>query len=247
MPRPARLIALATLALAAVASAAPSAAEVTRKARASLAKDAAQLDRVVSLHFEGKVLNPEGKAVESFILEVAQGGKRREMRYDGEFTAELAVVTNGLEAWTRRADLAAGRSEAARVLPHEIAERLADMGRSDLGLYAAPAEGRGEVKLKATDTVEGRRAYSIEYTYKSGYSCIRHFDAETYALIATDYSQAEGKVERQVEEETQLIDGIKMPKKVRILQDGKVRGTLVFDKIVVNGDVAAEGFVFPVR
>lgn len=247
MALPARLLTLATLTLAAVASAAPSAAEVVKKARAALAKDAGALDRVATLHFEGKVVDPEGKAMQSFVLETAQGGKRRELRYDADFTTEVTIVTNGLEAWARRADLTAGRSDPARILPHEVAEKLGDMARSDLGFYAAPTDGRGEIKLKATEAVEGRRAYSIEYTHRSGYTCVRHFDAETFALIATDYPQADGKVERQVEEETQLAEGIRMPKKVRILQDGKVRGTLVFEKIVVNGEVADSAFVFPVR
>lgn len=242
-----RLLALATLALAAVAHAAPSASEVVTKARAALAKDAGFLDRVTTVHFEGKVLDPEGKVTQSFILEAAQGGKRRELRYDADFKLEISIVSNGLEAWARRTELETGRAEAARGLPHEVAQRLADMGRSDLAFYAAPAAGRGEIKLKATEAVEGRRAYSVEYTHKSGYTCIRHFDAETFALIATDYPQPEGKVERQIEEETQLAEGIRMPKKVRILQDGKARGTLVFDKIVVNGELADEAFVFPVR
>ena len=247
MALPARLLTLATLTLAAVASAAPSASEVVKKARAAIAKDTGFLERVTSLHFEGKVLDPEGKPVQSFVLETAQGGKRRELRYDGAFTTEIAVVSNGLEAWARQTDLATGASGAARILPHEVAERLADMARSDLAFYATPVDGRGDIKLKSTDAVEGRKAYSIEYTHKSGYSCVRHFDAETFALIATDYPQGEGKVERQVEEETQLVEGIRMPKKVRILQDGKARGTLVFEKIAVNGEVAESAFVFPVR
>lgn len=246
MAIPARLLALATLTLAAVASAAPSAEDVVKKARAALAKDTGFLDRVTTVHFEGKLLDPEGKTAQSFILE-ATGGKRRELRYDAEFTTEVSIVSNGMEAWARRAELTTGRSEAARVLPHEVAEKLSDMGRSDIGFYATPSADRGTVKLKATDAVEGRRAYSVEYTYKSGFSCIRHFDAETYALIATDYPQAEGKVERQVEEETQIAEGIRVPKKVRILQDGKVRGTLVFEKVVINGEIADSAFTFPVR
>lgn len=242
-----RLLTLAVLALAAVASAAPSANEVVKKARAALAKDTGFLDRVTSLHFEGKVLGPDGKAIQSFILEAVPGGKRRELRYDADFTAEIAIVTNGMEAWARRTNISTGQSEAARVLPHEVAQRLADMGRADLSFYAEPAAGRGSIKLKATEAVEGRKAYSIEYSYPSGYTCVRHFDAETFALIATDYPQGEGKVERQVEEETQLAEGIRMPKKVRILQDGKAVGTLVFEKIVVSGDIAESAFVFPVR
>lgn len=247
MALPARLIALSSLTLASLASAAPSATDVVKKARAALAKDTAMLDRVNSLHFEGKTLGPDGKTTQGFILEVALGGKRRELRYDGEFTAEIAIVSNGMEAWARRSELTTGKSEAARVLPHEIAQRLGDMGRSDLAFFAEPPQGRGSVKFKASEPVEGRKAYSIEYTYGSGYTCVRHFDAETYALIATDYPQADGKYERQVEEETQVVEGIRMPKKVRVLQDGKAAGTLVFEKIVVNGDIADSAFVFPVR
>lgn len=247
MALPARLLALATLTLATVASAAPSAEEIVKKARAALAKDTSFLDRVTTVHYEGKVLETDGKTSQGFILETATGGKRRELRYDGEFTTEVSIVTNGMEAWARRADLTSGRSEAARVLPHEVAQRLGDMARSDLGFYAPPAPDRGSIKLKATEAVEGRRAYSIEYTYRSGYTCVRHFDAETYALIATDYPQAEGKVERQVEEETQLAEGIRVPKKVRILQDGKARGTLVFEKAIVNGEISESAFTFPVR
>jgi len=247
MALPTRLFALATLTLAALASAAPSASEVVKKARAALAKDTGMLDRVTTLHFEGKVLSTEGKPDQGFILEVAQGGKRRELRYDAEFTTEIAIVSNGMEAWGRRSVMTTGQAEAARVLPHEVAERLGDMARSDLTFFAEPAAGRGSIKLKATEAVEGRKAYSIEYTYVSGYSCVRHFDAETYALIATDYPQADGKIERQVEEETQISEGIRVPKKVRILQDGKARGTLVFDKVIVNGEIAESAFVFPVR
>ena len=247
MALPVRLIALASLTLAAIASAAPSAPDIVKKARATLAKDAAVLDRVTTLHFEGKLLGPDGKTAQGFILEVAQGGKRRELRYDGEFTTEISIATNGMEAWARRSELTTGKSEAARVLPHEVAARLGDMARSDLAFYAEPAPGRGSIKLKATEAVEGRKAYSIEYTHSTGYTCVRHFDAETYALIATDYPQADGKIERQVEEETQVAEGIRVPKKVRILQDGKAVGTLVFDKVIVNGDVAESAFVFPVR
>lgn len=247
MALPARLLAFVALTLTAVASAAPSATEVVKKARAAIAKDTGFLDRVTTIHFEGKVLDPEGKTVQSFILETAPGGKRRELRYDAEFTSEIIVVANGLEGWARQTRMTTGQSGPVSILTHEKAERLADMARSDLAFYAAPEAGRGEIKLKAAEVVEGRRAYSIEYTHKSGYSCVRHFDAETYALIATDYPQDDGKVERQVEEETQLAEGVRMPKKVRILQDGKAQGTLVFDKIVLNGEIADSAFVFPVR
>lgn len=247
MALPARLLALASLTLAAIASAAPSASDIVKKARAGLAKDTGVLDRVTTLHFEGKLLGTDGKTAQGFILEVALGGKRRELRYDAEYTAEIAIVGNGMEAWARRSNMTNGQAEPARVLPHEVAERLGDMARSDLSFYAEPAAGRGSVKLKATEAVEGRKAYSVEYKYGSGYTCIRHFDAETHALIATDYPQADGKLERQVEEETQVVDGIRVPKKVRILQDGKAVGTLVFDKIIVNGEIAESAFIFPVR
>jgi len=248
MASPVRLLTLTAVSLVAFtaqAFAALDADDVIKKARGVIAKDTGFLDRVTSIHYEGKVIDADGKAGQSFIIEIAAGGKRRELRYDKEFTVEISVVSNGLEAWSRRAELTTGQSDSAKPLPHEIAERLSDMARSDLAFFKG-SEG-GKVTLKNSSTVEGHKVYSLEYAYKSGYKSIRHFDAETFALVATDIPQSDTTFQRQVEEETMLVDGVRVAKKVSIRQDGKVAGTFVFDKVIINGEINQDSFAFPVR
>ena len=248
MASPLRLLALSLATLVALttqAVAALDAGDVIKKARSAIAKDTGFLDRVTSIHYEGKVIDPDGKVGQSFIIEVAEGGKRRELRYDKEFTVEISVVSNGLEAWTRRSELTTGLSDSAKPLPHEITERLSDMARSDLAFFKGPDDGK--VTLKEATTIEGRKVYSLEYAYKSGYKSVRHFDAETFALVATDIPQTDATFQRQVEDETMLVDGVRLSKKVSIRQDGKVVGSFVFDKVIINGEINQDSFTFPVR
>jgi hypothetical protein len=248
MAFPVRLLALTAATLVAFttqAFAALDANDVIKKARTAIAKDTGFLDRVTSIHYEGKVIEPDGKVGQSFIIEIAAGGKRRELRYDKEFTIEISVVSNGLEAWTRRSELTTGQSDSAKPLPHEIAQRLSDMARSDLAFFKGPDGGK--VTLKETTNVEGRKVHSLEYSYKSGYKSVRHFDAESFALVATDIPQTDGTFQRQVEEETMLVDGVRIAKKVSIRQEGKVAGSFVFDKVIINGDINQDSFTFPVR
>jgi len=246
MPRLLLLLA-GLLAADATAQVTKDAAEAIAKARATLAKDAATLAGVRNLHFSGKVMDKEGNLTQSFILEVAEGGKRREFRYDKDYTLEFSTVTNGLEAWVRRTNLANGQAEPARVLPFEVAANLREMGKADLGFYAAPQGAKAEV-VKKGEKVEGKDVVSVSYRHAGTYSYTRHFDAKTHALVATDYPRPDGKLERQVETETQVVDGIRFPKSVQVKDDkGELLGTLVFDRIAVNGDLAPAAFDFPVR
>jgi hypothetical protein len=229
------------------AQATKEAADVIAKSRAALAKDAAALAAVRNLHFSGKVVDKDGQTTQSFILEVAQGGKRREFRYDKEYTVEISTVTNGLEAWVRRTNLTTNQAEAARVLPFEVAVNLREMGKADLGFYALPEGAKAEVARKG-EKVEGKDVVSVTYRHAGTYTYTRHFDARDFTLVATDYPRPDGKLERQVEAESQQVDGIRFPKSVKVLDDkGELLGTLVFDKISVNGDLAPNAFDFPVR
>ncbi len=240
------LIPLLALAASLQAQATPEAAAIIAKARAAVATDATYLDRAKTLHFEGKVADKDGAPLQSFILEVAEGGKRREFRYDKEFTAELTLVTDGREAWGRQSNLATGERTSARVLPFEVAANLRDMALTDLAFYAVPAGFRAAAK--PASKVEGKDVVSVAYTTGPNYNLVRHFDAKTHALVATDYLRPDGSYERQVEAETQVVEGIKFPKTVKVLDPkGEPQGTITFTKVVVNGDLAPSAFDFPVR
>ena len=237
---------LAALAAAVQAQVAPEAAAVIAKARAALAKDATYLDRARTLHFEGKVVDKDGKVVQTFILEIAPGGKRREFRYNQDYTAELTLVSNGMEAWARQANLQSGERTGARVLPFEVASNFRDMAKVDLAFYAAP-EGF-KVINKGAAKVEGKDVASLEYASASGYRFVRHFDAASSQLVATDYLRPDGTYERQVDGEVQVVEGIRFPKSVKVINPkGETEGSIQFEKIVVNGDLPDSAFEFPVR
>lgn len=240
------LLPLLVLAASLQAQATPEAAAIIAKARAAAATDPTYLERAKTLHFEGKVADKDGAPLQSFILEVAEGGKRREFRYDKDFAAELTLVTDGREAWGRQANLKSGERTAARVLPFEVAANLRDMALTDLAFYGVPNGFRAAAK--PAEKVEGKDVASVTYTSGPNYTLVRHFDAKTHLLVATDYLRPDSTFERQVEMETQVVEGIKFPKKVKVLDPkGELQGTITFEKVVVNGDLAPSAFDFPVR
>ena len=240
------LLPLLALAASLQAQATPEAAAIIAKARTAVAKDASYLERARALHFDGKVADKAGAPLQSFVLDVAAGGKRREFRYDKDFTAELSLVTDGREAWGRQANLVSGERAAARVLPFEIAANLRDMALTDLAFYGVPAGFKATAK--PASKVEGKDVVTVAYTSGPNYSIVRHFDAKTHELVATDYLRPDGSYERQVEAEVQVVEGIRFPKKVKVLDPkGELQGTIVFEKIVVNGELPDSAFDFPVR
>lgn len=237
------LVALASTAQAQVT---PESAAIIAKARAALTQNLTALDAVKALHFEGKVVDKDGKVMQSFILEVAEGGKRREFRYDKDFTTELTLVSSGTEGWARQANLTSGERSNARVLPFEVAANLRDMARVDLAFYGAPSGFK--VTRKGIVEIEGKKVVSLEYASNANYRFVRHFDTSTHLLVATDYLRPDSTYERQIEGETQVIEGIRFPKSVKIFNlKGEAEGSLIFDKIVVNGDLPSASFEFPVR
>jgi hypothetical protein len=45
-----------------------------------------------------------------------------------------------------------------------------------------------------------------------------------------------------------VVEGIRFPKKVKVIDPkGEHQGTITFEKVVVNGEMAASSFDFPVR
>lgn len=244
-----RLLLLAVGLLSAVvhAQASREAAEIIAKARPTLGKEEA-LAKVRNLQFHGKLLDKDDKPAQSFILEVAEGGKRREFRYNNEYTLELGTVTNGSEAWIRRTNLVTNQSEPARVLPFEVAGNLREMGKSDLAFYTVPEGAKAEVTTRKDEKVDGKDVVSVTYAHRGGYTYVRHFDAKTHALVATDYPRTGGDFERQIEVETQEAEGVRFPKKTRVVNaKGETLGTLLIEKVKVNVDLGANAFDFPVR
>lgn len=217
---------------------------VVAKARAALTADPAALDKVKTLRMEFTAFDPQGKAMNTTTLTLAEGGYRLQSTADRDRGFEAAVCAGRLDGWTTsRADALARR--AVRPVPFEEFKRLKDMGRDDLAFFALPAPGVGTATYQGPAEVDGRKTQTVEYAYASGFRITRHFDAETFALVASDQRTPKGELQRQKVEALTKIGGIAFPSRETIFVDGKKSGEVAYDRVETNPALPAGLFDFP--
>lgn len=220
------------------------AAEVVAKARAALATDADALGKVKTLRMEFTAYDAKGKAMNTTTLTLAEGGYRLQSTTDRDRGFEAAVCAGRLDGWTTsRADALARR--AVRPVPFEEFKRLKDMGRDDLAFFAAPDAALGQATYQGLAEVDGRRTHAVEYAYASGFRITRHFDADTFRLVASDQRTPKGELQRQKVEAFAQADGISFPSKETIFVDGRKSGEVTYDRVTVNPPLPAGLFDFP--
>jgi len=218
--------------------------EVVAKARAALTADVAALDKVKTLRMEFTAYDDQGKPMNTTTLTLAGGGYRLQSTVDRDRGYEAAVCAGRLDGWTTtKADALARRS--VRPVPYEEFKKLRDMARDDLAFFALPAAGLGTATYKGPSDIDGRKTQDVEYAYASGFRITRHFDAETFALVASDQPTPKGERQRQKVEALTKADGIMFPAKESVTVDGKKSGEVTYDQIKVNPDLPAGLFDFP--
>ncbi|MEY4401993.1 MAG: hypothetical protein RIR91_28 [Verrucomicrobiota bacterium] len=216
--------------------------EVIAQARAALAKDATALAKVRSLQFELTSVTADGKPAGYTLLEVNAPDQRYQLSVNAARTIEETMATNGREGWRQST-----QTTQIGVLRAEFVSVLRDMAASDLTFFAAPDERQGAVKLAPASEINGRKQVALEYAYKSGFRIIRHFDAETFRLTATDQPMPDGKTQRQLVLATTTVEGILFTQKEAILIDGQKVAEATYEKISVNPTLAPGHYTFPTR
>jgi hypothetical protein len=217
---------------------------VVAKARAALTADVAALDKIRTLRMEFTAYDGKGKAMNTTTLTLAAGGYRLQSTTDRDRGFEAAVCAGRLDGWTSsKADALARR--ILRPIPYEEFKRLKDMGRDDLAFFAIPDAAVGTAAYKGLSEVDGRKTHAVEYAYASGFRLTRHFDASTFALVASDQLTPKGELQRQRVEAFAQADGISFPSKETIFVAGAKSGEVTYDQVRVNPDVPAGLFDFP--
>jgi hypothetical protein len=216
--------------------------EVIAKARAALTADPAALAKVRSLRFELTSVDAEGKPAGFTLLEVNAPDQRYQLSLNANRSVEEILATNGHEGWRKST-----QTTQIGVLRAEFVSVLRDMASSDLTFFAAPAERQGVVQAAAASEINGRKQVALAYAYKSGFRIIRHFDAETFRLTATDQPMPDGKIQRQLVTATSVVDGILFTQKETILIDGKKVAEATYEKVTVNPTLTPGHFIFPTR
>lgn len=219
-------------------------ATVIAKARAALAADPADLDKVKSLRLTFTAFDEKGRPLNTTTLTLAAGGYRLQSTADRDRGFEAAVCAGRLEGWTAtKADALSPRS--VRPVPYEEFKKLRDMALDDLAFFAAPPAGIGTATYRGPAEVAGRPTHAVEYAYGSGLRITRHFDAATFALVATDQGTPKGELQRQQVESLKLVDGVRFPAKETIFVDGRKSGEVTYDQVNVNPALTPGLFDFP--
>ena len=217
---------------------------VVAKARAALTSDLAALDKVKTLRMEFIAYDLQDNPINETTLTLVAPSLRIQKTMEKNRNFEGIICSGRLEGWTaRRADALASRE--IRSVPYEEFKKLQDMARDDLAFFAIPAAGIGTATYKGLAEIDGRKTHAVEYAYASGFRITRHFDFESFALVASDQPTPKGELQRQKVEALTKVDGIAFPSKESITIDGKQSGEVVYEHIQINPTLPAGLFEFP--
>jgi len=223
------------------------ATEIIEKARSAAAKEPKFLERIQGLHFEVKFVDAENKPVSFTIIQLVGPKSRRELSYNENYTIEIITACNGLEGWRSTREISGQKRSQNLIIPYDQVAILRDMTINDLAFYSAPAEGTGTVSYLGTDEINGKKVYSLEYKFNSGFKIIRHFGVNNFELVAYDQKNAKGEIHRQQVEETCWIEGVCFVKRETILVNGKKVAEAIYEKTSINPQVDEGSFAFPIK
>ena len=217
---------------------------VVAKARAALTTNLTALDKVKGLRIEFIAYDLQGNAINESTLTLVAPSLRVQKTIEKNRNFEGIICSGKLEGWTaRRADALASRE--IRSVPYEEFKKLQDMARDDLAFFAIPLAGVGTATYKGLSEIDGRKTHAVEYAYASGFRITRHFEYDSFALMASDQPMPKGGVQRQIVELMTKVDGIAFASRETITVDGKKSGSVTYKLIQVNPAIPAGLFDFP--
>ena len=217
---------------------------VVAKARAALTTNLTALDKVKGLRIEFIAYDLQGNAINESTLTLVAPSLRVQKTIEKNRNFEGIICSGKLEGWTaRRADALASRE--IRSVPYEEFKKLQDMARDDLAFFAIPLAGVGTATYKGLAEIDGRKTHAVEYAYASGFRITRHFEYDSFALMASDQPMPKGGVQRQIVELMTKVDGIAFASRETITVDGKKSGSVTYKLIQVNPAIPAGLFDFP--
>jgi hypothetical protein len=214
------------------------------KVRAAAATDAAALTKVRSLRLEFTSFDEKGKSLGRMTLTLATPGYRHQLAVVDEPSATTVICAGRLEGWTKRQTSPASPREI-RPATFEEFRKLQDMARDDLAFFAAPAAGQGTAEYKGPSEVDGRATHAVRYAYASGFQITRHFDAKTFALVASDQIGPDREVIRQKAEGFIEVEGLRFVAKESVTIGGRKSGVVTYGTIQVNPALTPGLFDFP--
>jgi hypothetical protein len=217
---------------------------VVAKARAALTSNPAALAKVKSLRIGFIAYDLQGNAINESTLTLVAPNLRVQRTVEKNRNFEGIVCSGKLEGWTARRDNALASREV-RSVPYEEFKKMQDMARDDLAFFAIPVAGVGKATYKGLSEIDGRKTHAVEYAYASGFRITRHFEYDSFALMASDQPMPKGGVQRQIVELMTKVDGIAFASKETVTVDGKKSGSVTYNLVEINPAIPAGLFDFP--
>lgn len=220
----------------------PTEATIIQQARARLGAETNL--QVTSIVKEGTLFDPEGNKVAYVQFKAQHPNKRWEYSLGNNGTIETINGTDGLEGFSKRINVPSRQSQV-HVLSGRERALLFDLTEADLGFFSAPR--RGKVALEGESTQQNRVCHALLYTYAGGQKIRYHFDKKTHDLVAQEIlSPIEGKSTILLIPSGEISSaGIRFPKQFAIYENGKQTGLVEYTSIVVNVNIPANDFAFP--
>jgi len=193
---------------------------------------------------EVKETRPDEQVQLPFVMELERGRKQRlEIQFNGQTAVQ---VYNGSQGWKLRPFL--NRHEVEKYSPDEL--KLAS-AQSDLdGLLIDYAARGSKVELVGVEQVEGRNAYNLKVTDKSGN--VRHdwVDAENFLEIKVEGSprRLDGRYHPVATylRDYRSVNGLVMPYLMETAVEGvKDTEKIQIEEIVSNPKLDASQFAMP--
>lgn len=193
---------------------------------------------------EVKVNRPTEQAELPFVMELGRGRKKRlEIQFNGQTAVQ---VYDGSQGWKVRPFL--NRHEVEKFTADEL---KAASRESDLDGYLIDYAAKGsQVELVGGEQVEGRSAYKLKVTEKSGYAHHVWVDAQTFLEMKVEGEprRLDGKYHSVAVflRDYRAVNGLMMPYLLETTVEGvKETEKIEIQEIVSNPKLDATKFAMP--
>jgi hypothetical protein len=117
------------------------------------------------------------------------------------------------------------------IIPFNQVAILTDLTVNDLAFFSAPSINTGSVNYIGTNEINGKKVYSLEYKFNSGFKIIRHIGVDNFELVASDQKNDKGDITRQQVEETTWVEGVNFAKRESIIVNGKKVAEAIYENL----------------
>ena len=214
--------------------------QIIAKARDYLGGDT-QLRAVETIQFQGTFTTHEGEGKGEILIYLKKPFKQRLdviRAHDG--IVETTAI-NDIDGWGRRANEKDADDWTIRILGMGELKRMRANTFDNLNFYSGIEQLGGSIINRGIVKKDGKNAYLLHFKYDKTIHYKRYFEVTTGKLLATVNDK--GIEIKDIDEF--IVDGIRFPREQIRIENGKMKDTLTFTKIVINAPLDDKIFELP--